>query len=249
MTLSAPLFLLLSLVACEVSASPEPQACVTQEGGACAPGPNSAPMSAQELAQATQAAQEHLAHIQGLPEHERRSAGASLELLAANSFMTRAAMLVPMVLEQSVSAIPPESIVSERRGEWEDLQAGLKAHVQTLEAMGVVLGSPELGEELFGLELAKSREDVLFGGRPVEDAGAVCDAIPSSIPLHLLELDRQHTREVNRITGQPWTLNPQLAAWHQALNSLEPAVTNPADKAQVLALIRMMNGYFAHQGC
>lgn len=248
MTKSAPLLLLL-LCACQVSAATDERDCPEAVDGACAAGPNSSPMSPEDLAQATASAQAHLAHIQGLPQAERDSAGASLELLAANSLLTRAAVLTPMVLEQSVSGISPDSVSAERREEWLKLQAGLQAHVATLEAMGVVLGAPVSGQHLHGLALAKTREEVLLGGQPIEDATRVCAAIPPTLPESVLKQDRWHTHQVDRITGQPWTLNPQLAAWHQALNSLEPAMTRPQDKAQVNQLIQMMNLYFDQQGC
>jgi hypothetical protein len=114
--------------------------------------------------------------------------------------------------------------------------------------MGVKLGLPVSGQHLYGLELAKSREQVLFGGDPVGDTLSLVAAIPPTLPQPYLDTERWHTAQVDRITGQAWTLNPQLRAWHRALRMVEPGMERPQDKAQVNALITLLDAYFG-QGC
>lgn len=255
MLLQKPL-LLLTLLGCSPDlqtlstpeASAAPQDCPVASDHGCVQGPNSGAFSQADLRAASAFAEQHLARIQALDPEQRAQAGQSLELLAANSLRTRAAVQLPLVLHQGVMEIPAQDLSPELQEDWALLQAGLSAHVATLDAMGVLLASPVSGQHLFGLELAKSREQVLLGGDPLRDTLMVVAAIPPTLPQPYLDQDRWHTQQVDRITGQPWTLNPHLRAWHSALRRVEPGMQEAQDKATINAMIRLLDAYF-EQGC
>ena len=249
--------LLLGLCACspdlqtlttpEASAA-EPEDCPQESDHGCVTGPNSGAFSQDDLRTATAVAQSHLSRIQGMDPALRQQAGDSLELLTANSLFTRSAVQLPLVLNQAVSGIDAEDLSPQMQEDWRLLAAGLHAHVETLDAMGVTLGAPVSGQHLYGLALAKTREQVLFGGDPMGDTLSLVAAIPPTLPQPYLDIERFHTHQVDRITGQPWTLNNHLRAWHSALRRVEPAMSKPQDKASVNAMIRLLDAYFG-QGC
>ncbi len=227
---------------------PEPEDCPQVGDHGCVTGPNSGAFSQDDLRAATSLAQSHLSTIQSLEKDQRQQAGESLELLTANSLFTRSAVQVPLVLHQAVMQVDSQELGPEMQEDWRLLQAGLSAHVATLDAMGVILGAPVSGQHLHGLELAKTREQVLFGAAPLGDTLNLVAAIPPTLPQPYLDIERFHTHQVDRITGQPWTLNNHTRAWHSALRRVEPAMSNPQDKASVNAMIRLLDAYFG-QGC
>ncbi|MFT5583473.1 MAG: hypothetical protein ACI9VR_001051 [Cognaticolwellia sp.] len=226
----------------------EPEDCPESSDLGCVTGPNSGAFSQDDLKAATAFAQSHLLTIQELDAEQRQQAGTSLELLTANSLFTRSAVQLPVVLHQAVMQVDSQDVAPEMQEDWRLLQAGLSAHVETLDALGVKLGAPKSGQHLHGLALAKTREQVLFGADPMGDTLNLVAAIPPTLPQPYLDIERFHTHQVDRLTGQPWTLNNHTRAWHSALRRVEPAMSNPQDKASVNAMIRLLDAYFG-QGC
>lgn len=256
MRFTTPL-LLLGLCACSSDLQPlttaeasaaAPEDCPQASDHGCVTGPNSGAFSQDDLRAASTLAERHLSTIQGMDAAQRQQAGESLELLTANSLFTRAAVQLPLVLDQAVSGIDPKDLSPELQEDWRLLAAGLRAHVATLDAMGVRLGAPVSGQHLHGLALAKTREQVLFGADPLGDTLSLVAAIPPTLPQPYLDIERFHTQQVDRITGQPWTLNNHTRAWHSALRRVEPAMRKPQDKAAINAMIRLLDAYF-EQGC
>lgn len=170
--------------------------------------------------------------VQALPPAQRAEAADALQFLAANCPYTRAALLLPLALHDTLQPIPAEHLDPLVQHDWAYLQRGLETHVALLEALGVDLADPAPGDHLFGRLPA--------GADPLDAAAAVVAAIPDiarDVDGPTMALIDHHSERVEAITGiqrpcprdpwsilpgQPWTLGMQLAGWHDALRRLHP---------------------------
>ncbi len=209
----------------------------------------------------TQTIREVTVELAALAPSERAKATASLRFLTASCPYTRAAMLLPFVLRDAVQSIPLTHVSPAGRAELAALNAALALQVGALEGLGVQILPPTAGEALFGQPAAAvpSRAALRQSADPIAQMSASIAAI-SSIAAHTdaqtqAHIDA-HSDRVEAATGvarpcprgpwavqpgHPWTLGMQLNEAHDALVRLAPEAVDAEARAQIDALIGLLD--------
>jgi hypothetical protein len=201
------------------------------------------------------------AQIAALAPAERAQATASLRFLTASCPYTRAAMLLPVVLRDAVRSIPVTAISPEGRAELAALNEALALHVGALEALGVEVKAPTSGDALFG-QPAASVPDRAALRRSAEPITTLSISIAAITPIAgTIEAQTQaqievHSDRVEAATGvarpcprgpwavqpgHPWTMGMQLNEAHDALVRLAPTAVDAGTRAELDALIGLMD--------
>lgn len=191
--------------------------------------------------------------IATLSPEDRSRAAASMQVLTVTCAYTRAAVQLPIVLQQLAVGLESKHFDPLVHQDVAYLQQGLEAHVEILEALGVAnLAVPQAGDALYGVgsdDAFVDRQTLRRMADPVQASQALLEAIPDTIEEgEVLERIRRHSHDVEQLTGHPWTLLPHLLGWHAALRRLEPFVVDAEQKGQVQQAIALLD-QFANQGC
>jgi hypothetical protein len=200
--------------------------------------------------------------IRDLPEADRAEAAASLRALSVMDPYTRAALQLPFALDALVSRIPADAFDPLVRQDWVYLQEGLATHVDVLEALGVDLPVPTVGDPLSGRGVPLVDLDALLASDdPLALTAALLDdiiAIAQRIDAPTQERIEATSDRIEAVTGvvrpcprgphavlpgQPWTLGMQLGGWHDALRRVEPFAMDPATGAQLQAMVEALDVY------
>ena len=119
--------------------------------------------------------------VRALSPERKAQAGESLRILSVNDPYTRSALQLPFALHKVVMGIDSASLDPLIQSDWEYLTAGLTSHVAVLDALGVDLSEPVLGDSLFGRYPAVmvSRDTLLAGDDPIGATASLLGEVPA----------------------------------------------------------------------
>jgi len=178
--------------------------------------------------------------VEALSEERRQTASRSLAWLVAHDPYTEVALALPFALEPLVAELSADHVDRLVHHDLSALQAGLADHVALLEALGVApvaaeapLAHPrallaELPTRVEGLD-EPTRQAIHDHSERVEAATGQVRPCPRDV----------HTS----FPAQPWTLGMHLGGWHDALRRLEPFVTDAGARAEVEAMIALLDAH------
>lgn len=202
------------------------------------------------------------AAVDGMPAAARAEATASLRTLSVSDPYTRAALQLPFALSAGLAHLPAEAFDPIARQEWVSLQQGVATHVGVLEALGVDLPAPSPGDPLYGARVPLLDRDALLASD--DPVGVTAALIAGIVPIArridggtrarieaasdrveaATGVPRPCPRGPESVSpGHPWTLGMQLGGWHDALRRAEPFAQDPGTRAQVRALIELIDGF------
>lgn len=180
---------------------------------------------------------------------------AAVEFLTANCPYTRASWTLPFVATEALARVDLDGAGADV----EVLRAQLGDHVALLEGLGVDLRVPEGSDHLSAADpttlldvdaVRRSEDPVGDAAAFVADVGALAARVdpPTSAAIEehsgRLESLTGITRPCPRgphsvLPGHPWTLGDRLGAERDALEALEPSLTDPEAHATVVALLEL----------
>lgn len=204
---------------------------------------------------------ESSAQLAALGPADRAQASASLRFLTASCPYTRAAMLLTVVLHDAVQSIPHAAVSAEARAELVALQGAMALQLRALEGLGLQIEAPAPGGALFGQPAASvpSRAALRQSADPIAQMSASIAGI--TLIAEGIEADTQaqieaHSARLEALTGvarpcprgpwavlpgQPWTMGMQLNEAHDALVRLAPEAVDAEARAQIDALIGLLD--------
>lgn len=205
--------------------------------------------------------------LRALSAADRAATGASFRALVVEDPFTRATVQLPLALSLAADQVDESVLSTKQRDDWRALTAGLHRHAAVYRELDADLRLPLPGDNLFDLQEALLVDETLLlaADDPLVPTWALVDSVPALIdPVHGLlnrpdtvdgtgsqPLDRVrfHTGRINRITGHPWTLRPQLAAWRAALHPLAIGIEDPSERHRVERMVALLDSFLGDGGC
>lgn len=171
----------------------------------------------------------------------------AMRTLAVTCSYTRASHQLPLVLEPRVAAINPEHVEPAAREDLGYLKQGLADHVAVLDALDVTLPIPEQGDFLFGHANLVDRAGLAMLLDPIQNTHDQLGNIRTYFPRTTKELVTASFAQVES-TGHHSSFKFFLMGWHRTLESIAPHVLNPDTKADVDAMIALLQDH-SDRGC
>jgi hypothetical protein len=201
--------------------------------------------------------------VHGLSPDRTRETAHSLQTLSTHCPYTRAALQLPFALHAVAVGIDASQLDPAVREDWTTLREGLATHVGVLDALGVDLPMPGLGDSLEGAEPGwmVDRAALLADDDPIGRTALLVQGITplaAAIQAHDTYTIHHHSDRVEALTGvvrpcprgpssvlpgHPWTLGLQLGQWHDLLERVAPAVDDPELRATVDAMRAVLDAY------
>jgi hypothetical protein len=208
---------------------------------------------------------ESSAQLNALGPVDRAQAAAALRALTASCPYTRAAMLLPFVVQDAIAAMPDTAVAPAARAELAALRSALAGQVEALAALGVEVPAPAPGDALFGQPAARvpSRAALAAAADPVAAmsssiqairpiAQGIDDATQATLDAHSARLEaatglaRPCPRGPWAVRpGHPWTLGLQRGEARAALARLSAAAVDAEARAQIDALVGLIDALAA----
>lgn len=203
------------------------------------------------------------ARITALPLADREEASGALRFLTSNCPYTRAAMLLPHVLKDTIDQLPAAGFNASGKVALGTMREGLAHHLDILGALDIEVRRPGPDDALHGRPVA-AVPDLAQLRSTADPVAAMAQAIAQITPIARgtdakteAVLDALSTR-VEATTGiarpcprgpwavspgQPWTLGMELGGWRDDLAALAPQATDKATKARVESLVALLDAF------